>query len=52
MYCYVSEEYFETSHTLKQILKKNQFINISLRFYKYDLLLEKVFQTVSHTRLM
>lgn len=22
MYCYVSEEYFETSHTLKQILKK------------------------------
>lgn len=41
MYCYVSEEYFETSHTLKQILKKKkQFINISLRFYKYDLLLE------------
>lgn len=39
MYCYVSEEYFETSHTLNQILKK-QFINISLRFYKYDLLLE------------
>lgn len=39
MYCYVFEEYFETSHTLKQILK-NQFINISLRFYKYDLLLE------------
>lgn len=23
MYCYVFEEYFETSHTLKQILKKN-----------------------------
>lgn len=22
MYCYVFEEYFETSHTLKQILKK------------------------------
>lgn len=40
MYCYVFEEYFETSHTLKQILKKKQFINISLRFYKYELLLE------------
>lgn len=27
MYCYLSEEYFETSHTLKQILKKKKTVH-------------------------
>lgn len=35
MYCYLSEEYFETSHTLKQILKKQDFINMTYYWNKF-----------------